>query len=68
MVLAEAMATDIQITSAPALERPRDLVGLLMGIQPGSLLFIDEIHRLNKTAEEILYPCYGGLQPGSNGR
>ncbi len=57
VVIANAMATEIHITSAPALERPRDVLGILMGIQPGTVLFIDEIHRLNKVTEEILYPA-----------
>lgn len=57
MVLAEEMGAELHITSAPALERPRDIVGLLMALKPGSLLFIDEIHRLNKVTEEILYPA-----------
>lgn len=57
MVIAHEMDAPIHITSAPALERPRDILGLLMGMQPGSVLFIDEIHRLNKVAEEILYPA-----------
>lgn len=57
MVLAEEMKADIHITSAPALERPRDIVGLLMALKPGSIIFIDEIHRLNKVTEEILYPA-----------
>jgi holliday junction DNA helicase RuvB len=57
MVIAHEMEAPIHITSAPALERPRDILGLLMGMQPGSVLFIDEIHRLNKVAEEILYPA-----------
>lgn len=57
MVIAREMEAAIHITSAPALERPRDILGLLMGMKPGSILFIDEIHRLNKIAEEILYPA-----------
>ena len=57
MVIAKEMGAEIHITSAPALERPRDIIGLLMGMKPGSVLFIDEIHRLNKVAEEILYPA-----------
>lgn len=55
LVLAQEMEAECIITSAPALERPRDIVGLLMTIQPNSLVFIDEIHRLNKVTEEILY-------------
>lgn len=57
MVIANQMGADIKITSAPSLERPRDIIGLLMSIKSGSVLFIDEIHRLNKISEEILYPA-----------
>jgi len=57
MLIAEEMGTNIRITSAPALERPRDIAGLLVSLQPGDILFIDEIHRLNRVAEEILYPA-----------
>jgi holliday junction DNA helicase RuvB len=57
MVIAQEMTAEIHITSAPALERPRDILGILMSMKPGSVLFIDEIHRLNKVAEEILYPA-----------
>ena len=53
-VIAQEMGVDIKITSAPALERPRDIIGILMSLQGGEILFIDEIHRLNKVAEEIL--------------
>ena len=56
-VIAQEMGVDIKITSAPALERPRDIIGILMSLQCGEILFIDEIHRLNKVAEEILYPA-----------
>ena len=56
-VIAQEMDVDIKITSAPALERPRDILGILMSLQGGEILFIDEIHRLNKVAEEILYPA-----------
>lgn len=55
MVVANAMEAPFQLTSAPALERPRDIVGLLMALEPGTLLFIDEIHRLNRVTEELLY-------------
>ena len=54
-VIAKQMGTEIKITSAPALERPRDIIGILMSLKGGEILFIDEIHRLNKVAEEILY-------------
>ena len=56
-VIASQMNVDIRITSAPALERPRDIIGILMSLKGGEILFIDEIHRLNKIAEEILYPA-----------
>ena len=56
-VIASGMSSDIKITSAPALERPRDIIGILMSLKGGEVLFIDEIHRLNKIAEEILYPA-----------
>ncbi len=57
LVLAEEMGVKCRITSAPALERPRDIVGLLLNLQPRELLFIDEIHRLTRVAEELLYPA-----------
>src|SRR5574344_482381 len=56
-VIAQEMGVEIKITSAPALERPRDIIGILMSLKGGEILFIDEIHRLNKVAEEILYPA-----------
>lgn len=56
-VLATEMGASLTVTSAPALERPRDLVGILMALEPGSVVFIDEIHRLSKVAEELLYPA-----------
>lgn len=56
-VIANEMNVSIKITSAPALERPRDIIGILMSLEEGQILFIDEIHRLNKVAEEILYPA-----------
>ena len=56
-VVAEQMGASIKITSAPALERPRDIIGILMSLKEGEILFIDEIHRMNKVSEEILYPA-----------
>ena len=56
-VIANELNTKIKITSAPALERPRDIIGILMSLKNGEILFIDEIHRLNKVTEEILYPA-----------
>ncbi len=57
LILAAEMGVNCKITTAPALERPRDIVGLLVSLQPGDILFIDEIHRLNKMSEELLYPA-----------
>ena len=56
-VIAHEMNVPVKITSAPALERPRDIIGILMSLEENQILFIDEIHRLNKVAEEILYPA-----------
>jgi Holliday junction DNA helicase RuvB len=57
LILAGEMGVRCKITSAPALERTRDIVGLLVNLQLGDILFIDEIHRLPKVTEEILYPA-----------
>ncbi|KJH69824.1 Holliday junction branch migration DNA helicase RuvB [Aliterella atlantica] len=57
LILASEMGVNCKVTSAPALERPRDIVGLLNSLKVGDVLFIDEIHRLSKMAEEILYPA-----------
>lgn len=57
LILAQEMGVDCKITSAPALEKPRDITGLLIGLKPGDVLFIDEIHRLNRLTEELLYPA-----------
>jgi holliday junction DNA helicase RuvB len=57
MILASEMGVNCKITSAPALERPRDIAGLLVNLKQGDVLFIDEIHRLSRMAEEILYPA-----------
>ena len=56
-VIGNEMGVPVKITSAPALERPRDIIGILMSLEEGQILFIDQIHRLNKIAEEILYPA-----------
>jgi Holliday junction DNA helicase RuvB len=57
LILATEMGVNCKITTAPALERPRDIVGLLVNLQQGDVLFIDEIHRLPRVTEEILYPA-----------
>jgi Holliday junction DNA helicase RuvB len=56
-ILAYAMGTSIVVTSGPVIERAGDLAGLLTNLQTGDVLFIDEIHRLNRTIEEYLYPA-----------
>ncbi|AWP46240.1 Holliday junction branch migration DNA helicase RuvB [Levilactobacillus brevis] len=55
MVIANEMGVQIRTTSGPAIEKPGDLVALLNELQPGDILFIDEIHRLPKIVEEMLY-------------
>ena len=57
LILAQEMEVNCKITAAPALERPRDITGLLVSLQAGDILFIDEIHRLNRMTEELLYPA-----------
>ena len=57
VILAAEMEVNCKITTAPAIEKPRDIVGLLVSLQKGDVLFIDEIHRLSKMTEEILYPA-----------
>jgi Holliday junction DNA helicase RuvB len=57
LILAAEMGVNCKITAAPALERPRDIMGLLINLKPGDILFIDEIHRLNRVTEELLYPA-----------
>lgn len=54
-VIANEMSAQIRITSGPAIERAGDLASLLTNLQDGDILFIDEIHRLNRTVEEVLY-------------
>jgi Holliday junction DNA helicase RuvB len=55
LILAQEMGVNCKITAAPALERPRDIMGLLVNMAPGDVLFIDEIHRLTRMSEELLY-------------
>lgn len=57
LILASEMGVNCKITAAPALERPRDIIGLLVNLKPKDILFIDEIHRLNRITEELLYPA-----------
>src|SRR5271154_4890906 len=56
-ILAKAMGANVKATSGPTIEKAADLAGLLTNLEEGDLLFIDEIHRLQKTIEEYLYPA-----------
>lgn len=56
-ILAKSMGTNIVVTSGAVIEKPGDLAGILTHLQTGDILFIDEIHRLNRAAEEYLYPA-----------
>ena len=56
-IVANEMGVNLRITSGPAIEKPGDLAALLTNLSPGDVLFIDEVHRLPRTVEEILYPA-----------
>lgn len=56
-ILAKAMGTNLVTTSGPVIERAGDLAGVLTNLKEGDILFIDELHRLNRTVEEYLYPA-----------
>ena len=56
-VISNEMGANLRATSGPAIERPGDLVAILTNLEENSVLFIDEVHRLNKLAEEFLYPA-----------
>ncbi|MCR8928523.1 Holliday junction branch migration DNA helicase RuvB [Priestia megaterium] len=56
-IIANEMGVQIRTTSGPAIERPGDLAAVLTSLEPGDVLFIDEIHRLNRSVEEVLYPA-----------
>lgn len=56
-IIATEMQAQIRATSGPAIERPGDLAAILTNLQPKDILFIDEIHRLNRAVEEVLYPA-----------
>ncbi|MCC8015709.1 MAG: Holliday junction branch migration DNA helicase RuvB [Eubacterium sp.] len=56
-IIAFEMGSNIKITSGPAIERPGDMAAILNGLSEGDILFIDEIHRLNRLVEEVLYPA-----------
>ena len=56
-IIANELGVNLQTTSGPAIERPGDLAAILTNLQRGDVLFIDEIHRLHRTVEEVLYPA-----------
>lgn len=56
-IIANEMGVNIKITSGPAIEKPGDMAAILNNLQEGDLLFVDEIHRLNRQVEEVLYPA-----------
>ena len=61
-IISQEMNVNLKTTSGPVVERPGDLAALLTNLQPGDVLFIDEIHRLNHVVEEILYPAMEDFQ------
>lgn len=61
-IIAAEMGVDLRITSGPALERPGDLAAILSNLDDGSVFFIDEIHRLPRAVEEVLYPAMEDFQ------
>jgi Holliday junction DNA helicase RuvB len=56
-IVANEMGVELRTTSGPAIERPGDLAAILTALEPGDVLFIDEIHRLHRSIEEVLYPA-----------
>lgn len=56
-IIANEMSVNMKITSGPAIERPGDMAAILNNLQEGDILFIDEIHRLNRQVEEVMYPA-----------
>ncbi|MBQ1924003.1 MAG: AAA family ATPase, partial [Lachnospiraceae bacterium] len=56
-IIAEEMGVSLRITSGPAIEKPGEMAAILNGLKEGDILFVDEIHRLNKQVEEVLYPA-----------
>ena len=56
-IIATEMGVHMKVTSGPAIEKPGEMAAILNNLQPGDLLFVDEIHRLNRQVEEVLYPA-----------
>ena len=61
-IIANELGTGIKVTSGPAIDKPGEIVGVLMALKEGDVLFIDEIHRLNRQVEEVLYPAMEDFQ------
>ena len=56
-IIANEMGVNMKITSGPAIEKPGEMAAILNNLQEGDLLFVDEIHRLNRQVEEVLFQC-----------
>ena len=56
-IIANEMNVNLKVTSGPAIEKPREIAAILNNLQEGDVLFVDEIHRLNRQVEEVLYPA-----------
>ena len=56
-IIANEMGTNLKVTSGPAIEKPGDMAAILNNLNEGDVLFVDEIHRLNRQVEEVLYPA-----------
>ena len=56
-IIANEMGVNMKITSGPAIEKPGEMAAILNNLQEHDVLFVDEIHRLNRQVEEVLYPC-----------
>ncbi len=56
-IIANEMGTNMKVTSGPAIEKPGEMAAILNNLQEGDVLFVDEIHRLNRQVEEVLYPA-----------
>jgi holliday junction DNA helicase RuvB len=61
-IVAAEVGAQFRATSGPAIERPDDLAAILTGLEPGDVLFVDEVHRLPRTVEEVLYPAMEDFQ------
>ena len=57
-IIANEMGVNMKVTSGPAIEKPGEMAAILNNLQEGDLLFVDEIHRLNRQVEEVLYPAW----------